>query len=82
MARNGNIVIVAMAVIGIAAVIGAPPRPQSEPSMIVNVFGASEYLNVNRYVNIGQNILRLFALVMMSAIRDVTGSYIPAMWSA
>lgn len=75
MARNGNIVIVAMAVIGIAAVIGGTPN--LNPSMIVNVFGASEYLNVNRYVNIGQNILRLFALVMMSAIRDVTGSYIP-----
>ena len=75
MARNGNIVIVAMAVIGIAAVIGGAPN--LNPSMIVNVFGASEYLNVNRYVNIGQNILRLFALVMMSAIRDVTGSYIP-----
>ena len=75
MARNGNIVIVAMAVIGIAAVIGGAPN--LNPSMIVNVFGATEYLNVNRYVNIGQNILRLFALVMMSAIRDLTGSYVP-----
>ena len=45
--------------------------------MIVNVFGASEYLNVNRYLNIGQSILRLLALVMMSAIRDLTGSYTP-----
>lgn len=75
MARNGNIVIVAMAVIGIAAVIGGAPN--LNPSMIVNVFGATEYLNVNRYVNIGQNVLRLFALVMMSAIRDLTGSYVP-----
>ncbi len=75
MATNGNIVIVAMAVIGIAAVIGGAPN--LNPSMIVNVFGATEYLNVNRYVNIGQNILRLFALVMMSAIRDLTGSYVP-----
>lgn len=75
MARNGNIVIVAMAVIGIAAVIGGAPN--LNPSIIVNVFGATEYLNVNRYVNIGQNILRLFALVMMSAIRDLTGSYVP-----
>lgn len=75
LAKNGNIVIVAMAVIGIAAVIGGAPN--LNPSMIVNVFGASEYLNVNRYMNIGQNILRLLALVMMSSIRDLTGSYIP-----
>lgn len=75
LAKNGNVVIVAMAVIGIAAVIGGAPN--LNPSMIVNVFGASEYLNVNRYLNIGQNILRLLALVMMSAIRDLTGSYVP-----
>ena len=75
LAKNGNIVIVAMAVIGIAAVIGGAPN--LNPSMIVNVFGASEYLNVNRYMNIGQNILRLLALVMMSSIRDLTGSYVP-----
>ena len=75
MAKNGNIIFVAMAVIGIAAVIGGVSN--LNPSMIVNVFGASEYLNVNRYLNIGQNILRLLALVMMSAIRDLTGSYIP-----
>lgn len=75
LAKNGNIVIVAMAVIGIAAVIGGAPN--LNPSMIVNVFGASEYLNVNRYINIGQNILRLLALVMMSSIRDLTGSYVP-----
>lgn len=75
LAKNGNVIIVAMAVIGIAAVIGGAPN--LNPSMIVNVFGASEYLNVNRYLNIGQNILRLLALVMMSAIRDLTGSYVP-----
>lgn len=75
MAKNGNLIIVAMAVIGIAAVIGGAPN--LNPSMIVNVFGASEYLNINRYLNIGQNILRLLALVMMSAIRDLTGSYVP-----
>ena len=74
-AKSGNLVIVAMAVIGIAAVIGGSPN--LNPSIIVNVFGASEYLNVNRYLNIGQNILRLLALVMMSAIRDLTGSYTP-----
>ena len=74
-AKSGNLVIVAMAVIGIAAVIGGSPN--LNPSMIVNVFGASEYLNVNRYLNIGQNILRLLALVMMSSIRDLTGSYTP-----
>jgi MFS family permease len=72
---SGNIVIVAMAVLGIAAVIGGAPN--LNPSMIVNVFGASEYLNINRYLNIGQNILRLLALVMMSVIRDLTGSYVP-----
>ena len=38
--------IVAMAVIGIAAVIGGAPN--LNPSMIVNVFGASEYLSINR----------------------------------
>lgn len=75
LAKNGNVAIVAMAVIGIAAVIGGAPN--LNPSMIVNVFGASEYLNVNRYMNIGQNILRLLALVMMSSIRDLTGSYVP-----
>ena len=75
LSKSGNVVIVAMAVIGIAAVIGGSPN--LNPSMIVNVFGASEYLNVNRYLNIGQNILRLLALVMMSAIRDLTGSYTP-----
>lgn len=75
LAKNGNVIIVAMAVIGIAAVIGGAPN--LNPSMIVNVFGPSEYLNVNRYLNIGQNILRLLALVMMSAIRDLTGSYTP-----
>jgi len=75
LAKNGNIIIVAMAVIGIAAVIGGSPN--LNPSMIVNVFGASEYLNVNRYLYIGQNILRLLALVMMSTIRDLTGSYVP-----
>ena len=75
LAKDGNVVIVAMAVIGIAAVIGGAPN--LNPSMIVNVFGASEYLNVNRYLNIGQNILRLLALVMMSVIRDLTGSYVP-----
>lgn len=75
LSKNGNIVIVAMAVIGIAAVIGGAPN--LNPSMIVNVFGASEYLNINRYLNIGQNILRLLALVMMSSIRDLTGSYVP-----
>lgn len=75
LAKNGNVVIVAMAVIGIAAVIGGAPN--LNPSMIVNVFGASEYLNINRWLNIGQNILRLLALVMMSAIRDLTGSYVP-----
>ena len=74
-AKSGNLVVVAMAVIGIAAVIGGAPN--LNPSMIVNVFGASEYLNVNRYLSIGQNILRLLALVMMSAIRDLTGSYTP-----
>lgn len=74
-AKSGNLIIVAMAVIGIAAVIGGAPN--LNPSMIVNVFGASEYLNVNRYLSIGQNILRLLALVMMSAIRDLTGSYTP-----
>ena len=74
-AKSGNLVIVAMAVIGIAAVIGGSPN--LNPSIIVNVFGASEYLNVNRYLNIGQNILRLLALVMMSSIRDLTGSYTP-----
>ncbi len=74
-AKSGNLVIVAMAVIGIAAVIGGSPN--LNPSIIVNVFGASEYLNVNRYLNIGQNILRLFALVMMSMIHDATGSYTP-----
>ena len=74
-AKSGNVIIVAMAVIGIAAVIGGAPN--LNPSMIVNVFGASEYLNVNRYLNIGQTILRLLALVMMSAIRDLTGSYTP-----
>ena len=75
LAKNGNLLIVAMAVIGIAAVIGGAPN--LNPSMIVNVFGASEYLNVNRYINLGQNLLRLLALVMMSFIRDLTGSYIP-----
>lgn len=75
LAKNGNVIIVAMAVVGIAAVIGGAPN--LNPSMIANVFGASEYLNVNRYLNIGQNILRLLALVMMSAIRDLTGSYVP-----
>lgn len=55
-AKSGNVVIVAMAVIGIAAVVGGSPN--LNPSMIVNVFGASEYLNINRYLNIGQNILR------------------------
>ena len=74
-AKSGNLIIVAMAVIGIAAVIGGSPN--LNPSIIVNVFGASEYLNVNRYLNIGQNILRLLALVMMSSIRDLTGSYTP-----
>lgn len=73
--KSGNLVIVAMAVIGIAAVIGGSPN--LNPSMIVNVFGASEYLNVNRYLNIGLQILRLLALVMMSSIRDLTGSYTP-----
>lgn len=73
--RSGNLIFVAMAVVGIAAVIGGAPN--LNPSMIVNVFGASEYLNINRYLNIGQTILRLLALVMMSAIRDVTGSYTP-----
>ena len=29
------------------------------------------------HLNIGQNILRLLALVMMSSIRDLTGSYTP-----
>ncbi len=75
LSKNGNLIVVAMAVVGIAAVIGGAPN--LNPSMIVNVFGATEYLNVNRYLNIGQNILRLLALVMMSAIRDLTGSYIP-----
>lgn len=75
LSKNGNLIVVAMAVIGIAAVIGGAPN--LNPSMIVNVFGASEYLNVNRYLNIGQNILRLLALVMMSAIRDLSGSYTP-----
>ena len=72
---TGSVIIVACAVIGIAAVIGGSPN--LNPSMIVNVFGHSEYLNVNRYCNIGQNILRLFALVMMSSIHDLTGSYTP-----
>jgi MFS family permease len=71
---TGNIVPVVMAVIGIAAVIGGAPN--LNPSMIVNVFGPSEYLNVNSYLFIGQNVLRLVALVMMSAIRDLTGSYL------
>lgn len=75
LSRSGNLIVVAMAVVGIAAVIGGAPN--LNPSMIVNVFGASEYLNINRYLNIGQTILRLLALVMMSAIRDITGSYIP-----
>ena len=75
LSKNGSLIVVAMAVIGIAAVIGGSPN--LNPSMIVNVFGASEYLNVNRYLSIGQNILRLLALVMMSAIRDLTGSYTP-----
>jgi MFS transporter, OFA family, oxalate/formate antiporter len=74
-ATSGNMIVVAMAVIGIAAVVGGSPN--LNPSIIVNVFGASEYLNVNRYLNIGQNILRLLALVMMSAIKDLTGSYTP-----
>lgn len=75
LSKDGNLIVVAMAVVGIAAVIGGAPN--LNPSMIVNVFGATEYLNVNRYLNIGQNILRLLALVMMSAIRDLTGSYTP-----
>ena len=75
LSKNGNIIFVVMAIIGIAAVIGGAPN--LTPSMTVNVFGASEYLNVSRYINIGQNILRLLALVMMSAIRDLTGSYTP-----
>lgn len=74
-AYTGNIVVVVLAVLGIAAVTGGSPN--LNPSIIVNVFGASEYLNINRYLNIGQQILRLIALVMMSSIKDLTGSYTP-----
>lgn len=72
---SGNMVIVGLAVIGIACVTGGSPN--LNPSMISNVFGASEYLNINRYMNIGQSILRLFALVLMNGILDLTGSYTP-----
>jgi MFS family permease len=71
--NSGNMFIVVLAVIGIACVTGGSPN--LNPSMIINVFGASEYLNINRYMMIGQTILRLFALVMMSGILAATGSY-------
>jgi MFS family permease len=73
LANSGNLIVVALAVVGIACVTGGSPN--LNPSMIVNVFGASEYLNVNRYMMIGQNILRLLALVMMNSIFEATGSY-------
>jgi MFS family permease len=74
LSNSGSMVVVVLAVVGIAAVIGGAPN--LNPSMVVNVFGASEYLNISRYLNIGQSILRLLALVMMSTIHDITGSYI------
>jgi len=70
---SGNMVIVALAVIGIACVTGGSPN--LNPSLIVHVFGATEYLNINRYMMIGQNVLRLLALVMMNGILAATGSY-------
>lgn len=72
---SGNMVIVALAILGIACVTGGSPN--LNPSLISNVFGASEYLNVNRYLFMGQTILRLMALVMMNAIYDTMGSYTP-----
>jgi MFS family permease len=45
------------------------------PSIVAYVFGRKEFVNVNRYIVVGHNILRSVAFVIMGVTYDIFGTY-------
>ena len=45
------------------------------PSIVAYVFGRKDFVNVNRYILIGQHILRSLAFIIMGVTYDIYGTY-------
>lgn len=49
--------------------------PAVQPALTISVFGAKEYQSANRFLSIVINLISACALLYMSIIHDMTGSY-------
>jgi MFS family permease len=63
-------------ILAIALTTGGMPNLQ--PSLQAWVFGRKDFVNTNRYINLGHMILRSFAFTMMGIIYTTFGTYTPA----
>lgn len=61
-----------LAAFGIAMMAGTPAV---QPALTIHVFGPREYQAANRYLNIVVNLIGACALLYVSVIHDMTGSY-------
>ena len=72
MANARRIWPVYLAAFGVAMMAGTPAV---QPALTIHVFGPKEYQAANRYLNIVINLISACALLYMSVIHDMTGSY-------
>jgi sugar phosphate permease len=70
-----NMIVAFIAILCIANTTGG--MMNLKPSLVAYVFGRKEYVNVSRYVELVQNILRSFAFVIMGFAFDKFGTYTP-----
>ena len=61
-----------IAAFGVAMMAGTPAV---QPALTISVFGAKEYQSANRFLSIVINLISACALLYMSIIHDMTGSY-------
>lgn len=61
-----------LAAFGVAMMAGTPAV---QPALTIHVFGPKEYQAANRYLSIVVNLISACALLYMSVIHDITGSY-------
>ena len=68
-----NLVFAILAVVAVASLTGG--MPNLEASIVASIFGRNEFVNVQRYLRIGVNVLRSLGYAVMGLIFDKFGSY-------
>ena len=68
-----NLIFTILAVVTVASLTGG--MPNLEISIIASIYGRNEFVNVQRYLRIGVNVLRSMGYAVMGVLFDIFGSY-------